>query len=151
MTDRPYTNDDLRAEAANQHANLTEDPDFLGIGEQMHGRVIESTVVDLEPETGEPLEMGRAWHHLSEDQFEAAQRKIHDLITGAADLSEWAVNLGADGLEPDGTLQLGVRGPNPGDPEQPVVRLHFAFPKGMSHDDRSHLLMRLSGAMAKAL
>ncbi|MFF7147535.1 hypothetical protein ACFZAO_05610 [Streptomyces griseoaurantiacus] len=145
MTDRPYTDDDLRAEAANQHANLTEDPDFLGIGEQMHGRVIESTVVDLEPETGEPLEMGRAWHHLSEDQFETAQRKIHDLITGAADLSEWAIDLGADGLKPDEHQLTWSAG------EQPIVRVHFAFHDGMSAESRDYLVTAVGEAVGEEM
>lgn len=77
MSDRPYTDDDLRAEAAHQHYNATTDPDFVGVGEQM------------DDET---------WRSLSEDDFDAAQRSIHDLINGAADTSEWAVNLGSFGL-----------------------------------------------------
>lgn len=77
MTDLPYTDTDLRAEAARQHAGLTEDPDYVGIGEQMDDEI---------------------WRGLSEDDYDAAQRSIHDLINGAADVSEWAVNLGAAGL-----------------------------------------------------
>ncbi|MGV2914464.1 hypothetical protein [Streptomyces alfalfae] len=33
MTETPYTDDDLRTEAARQHASLTDDPDFVGVGE----------------------------------------------------------------------------------------------------------------------
>ena len=49
MTDRPYTDDDLRAEAARQHAALTEDPDFMGVGEQMQDQEIESLLPPRRP------------------------------------------------------------------------------------------------------
>ncbi|MGW1300390.1 hypothetical protein ACWD5R_11340 [Streptomyces sp. NPDC002514] len=128
MTDRPYTDDDLRAEAARQHAALTEDPDFMGVGEQMDDQT---------------------WRSLSEDAYDAAQRSIHDLINGAADVSEWAVNLGADGLEPTGhTLQLGV---DPGDGDRPRIRLHFAFAPEMDDDARDRFVMELSKAIARNL
>lgn len=80
MTDRPYTDADLYAEAARQHAVLTEDPDFMGVGEQMDGDA--------------------TWGRLSEDDFELAQNRIADLIGDAADVSKWAVQLGAAGLTP---------------------------------------------------
>ena len=80
MTDRPYTDDDLRAEAARQHATLSEDPDFMGVGEQMEDRYIESTVVSQDPED-EPEELtGSTWSEaLDKDEYDAAQRAIHDL------------------------------------------------------------------------
>ncbi|MGW4028210.1 hypothetical protein ACWEFL_02640 [Streptomyces sp. NPDC004838] len=104
MPDTPYTEDDLRAEAARQHRDLTRDHDAMGVGEQMDGESIPSTVIDLEPETGEPLELCRAWSHLTDDDFDAAQRSIHGLITGAADTSAWAIALGATGLAPGPSL-----------------------------------------------
>jgi hypothetical protein len=94
VTDRPYTDDDLRAEAACQFATLTEDPEFMCVGEGMEDSIVAST----EPEGG------RTWGELlpykadGGEAYNAAQRKIHALINGAADVSEWAVNLGADGL-----------------------------------------------------
>lgn len=149
MADQPYTEDDLRAEAARQHAALTDDPDYMGVGEQMDGTPIPSTVTDLEPETGEPLEMSRAWSHLGDHDFDEAQRKIHDLINGAADVSAWAINLGADGLEPeDHTIQLGV---DPGNGDRPRVRLHFAFAPDMDDDARDRFVLRLSNAIAANL
>ena len=149
MSDRPYTDDDLRAEAARQHATLTDDPDYMGVGEQMDGTPIPSTVVDLEPETGEPLEMSRAWSHLGEHDFDEAQRKIHDLINGAADVSEWAINLSVDGLEPDGhTLQLGAKEAGDDDSEMPFVRLHFAFHPTATPDERDRFVMNLTKAIA---
>ncbi|MER8158123.1 hypothetical protein [Streptomyces sp. NPDC094472] len=141
-TETPYTEDDLRAEAAAQHAVLTEDPDFMGVGEQMDDDIVTSTETDGG---------GRTWSELlpyeadGGEAYNSAQRKVHDLIRGAADVSEWAVNLGADGLEPDGhTLQLGI---DPGDGDQPRVRLHFAFAPDMTDADRDRFVMRLGRAI----
>lgn len=101
MTNRPYTHNDLIAEAARQHAALTEDPDFMSVGEMMEDSMIESTAVDLEPETGIPAEMGVSWgQRLNGDDYNAAQRRIHDLIHKAANVSEWAVKLGIAELQP---------------------------------------------------
>ncbi|MGW5477633.1 hypothetical protein [Streptomyces sp. NPDC004008] len=149
MTDRPYTDDDLRAEAAHQHATLTEDPDYMGVGEQMDGRYVRYEVVDPEHGGLMPTPGVPQWNDLDEDQFDEAQRKIHDLINGAVCLSDWAINLGADGLEPAGhTFQLGV---DPGDGDRPRVRLHFAFAPDMDDDDRDRFVMELSKVIAQNL
>ncbi|MFC8985148.1 hypothetical protein [Streptomyces sp. NPDC057115] len=146
MTDRPYTEDDLRAEAARQHATLTEDPDFMGVGEQMDGSYVESTVIDEDPDF-QPE--GDTWDALAPHDFEAAQRKIHDLINGAADVSEWAVNLGADGLQPNGhTIQLGAKEAGDDDSEMPFVRMHFAFHPTATDDERDRFVMNLTKAIA---
>jgi hypothetical protein len=143
-TDLPYTEADLRSEAANQHAELTTDPDFVGVGESMQDTYVPSTVT--EPDPGQ--ETGSTWGELlpyeadGGDAFNAVQRKIHDLINGAADVSEWAVNLGADGLEPSSN----VLGMEAGD--TPIVRIHFAFHADMSEDARNQFVMRLGAAMA---
>src|SRR5690606_13017057 len=130
-------------------ATLTDDPDYMGVGEQMDGTLIPSTVVDLEPETGEPLEMGRAWSQLSDHDFDEAQRDIHDLINGAADVSEWAINLSVDGLEPDGhALQLGAKAAGDHDSEMPFVRLHFACHPTATPDERDRFVMNLTKAIA---
>ncbi|MGW3428927.1 hypothetical protein ACWDHW_13365 [Streptomyces melanosporofaciens] len=141
-TELPYTEDDLRAEAAAQHAVLTEDPDFMGVGEQMDDDIVEST---------ESTDGGRTWSQLlpfETDEGEAyntAQRKIHDLIRSAADVSEWAVNLGADGLEPSpNTLTLD------GD-DTPLVRLHLAFHPDMDEDARAGFTTALGRAVADAI
>ncbi|MER5984292.1 hypothetical protein [Streptomyces sp. NPDC001787] len=80
MSTAPYTDDDLRAEAARQRGTLTQDPDIMGVGEQMEGNL--------------------RWAELNQEQFRQAQQKIYDLINNAPDLSQWSVVLGADGLEP---------------------------------------------------
>ena len=128
MPDQPYTDEDLRAEAARQHANLTQDPDFMGIGERMDDEL---------------------WQSLTQDAFDVAQSSICDLITSAANLSEWAVNLGADGLEPDGhTIQLGV---DPDNGDKPQIRMHFAFAPDMEQADRDQFVLELSKVVLKNL
>jgi hypothetical protein len=122
VTDLPYTDDDLRIEAARQHVALTEAPDFMGVGKQMDDE---------------------EWRSLSADDFTDAQRRIHGLISSAADVSEWAVNLGADGLEPL--------------PEQltahtdygPWFRLHFAVRPDMPDDMRRALVEGVGVEIAK--
>lgn len=130
MTDRPYTDDDLRAEAARQHASLTEDPDFVGVGEQMQGQ-------EVTPDGGV------AWDDFREETFGAAQRSVHELITGAADVSEWAVNLGADGLQPLGE-QLTAH-----TQDGPWFRLHFAVRPDMPDGMRRALVEGVGHEIAK--
>lgn len=144
MTDRPYTDDDLRTEAARQHHILTEDPDFMGVGEMLDGRYVhyehDEATGCLMPPPGTPR-----WDEVSEADFEAAQREIHDLINGAANVSDWAVNLGADGLEPaEHSLTLD------GD-HKPIARIHFAFEPGMPEEMRTALVTGIATEIAKHL
>ncbi|MFJ6239827.1 hypothetical protein ACIQH0_37875 [Streptomyces griseus] len=144
MTEKPYTDDDLRAEAARQHYTATTDPDFMGIGEQMQDSPIESTTALVDNPVGPTW--GEA---LGDDEFEAAQRAIDDLLGQAVDVSDWAISLGADGLEPDDhTLQLGV---DPGSGDQPRVRMHFAFHPEMTSADRDSFVVELSKVVLRNL
>lgn len=134
-TPTPYTAADLRAEAARQHYELTRDPDYCGVGEQMEDKVIPSRQ-DSD---------GTEWDELGEGDFDTAQRTVHDLIDGAADVSAWAVDLGADGLEPSAnaiTLD--------GD-DKPLARIHFAFSPDMDEATRAAFAARLAHLMAGAL
>lgn len=132
MTERPYTDDDLRAEAARQHATLAEDPDFVGVGEAMEDR-------EVTPDGGVE------WGDFSDETYDAAQRSIHGLIVGAADVSEWAVNLGADGLVPyDGQLTLDGA-------DKPFARIHFAFDSGTPEEMRMALVQGVGSAIARYL
>lgn len=103
MTEKPYTDADLRTEAASQYHAATRDRDFMGIGEQMTDGI---------------------WRDLGVNDWDAARDKIGTLLTNAADVSEWAVALGAAELEPDG------RALNP----EPGVRIHFAFGPDVPED-----------------
>ncbi|RPK56154.1 hypothetical protein EES43_24240 [Streptomyces sp. ADI96-02] len=131
MTEKPYTNEDLRAEATRQHAALTKDPDFMGVGEQMEGR-------DVVPDGGV------AWNDFSDETHEAAQRSIHGLISGAADVSKWAVNLGADGLEPVGLI-LNIND----SVGEHRVRLHFAFAPDMDKATRNKVIDLVADAIRR--
>ncbi|MDV5145895.1 hypothetical protein R1T08_17185 [Streptomyces sp. SBC-4] len=139
MTNRPYTDEDLRAEAARQHATLTEDPDYVGVGEQMLDARVASTCSDDE-------EDGITWDEaLNCGEFDEPQRAIHSLIASAADVSEWAVELGTDGLVPyDGQLTLD------GD-DKPFARIHFAFAPDMPKEMRLALVEGVGVEIARHL
>jgi hypothetical protein len=124
MTDQPYTDEDLRAEAAHQHRILAADPDFMGIGEMMDGSEIDST--------------GTTWDQLGDGEFDAAQRAIDDLLGKAADVSDWAINLGADGLEPD-EEHVDIAG----------ARIHFAFDPSMPEEMRASVIAAVHAATAE--
>jgi len=136
MTD-PYTRDDLIAEAARQHKNLTEDPDFVGIGEQM-----EDATVASHPESLTWLEaLGDEGDWTP--QMETAQRAIDGLLNGAADTSMWAIALGADGLEPDTDRAVTIKAG-----ERPIARILIAFEPDMPEEQRDDLITGLAAAMA---
>lgn len=90
MTDHPYTDDDLRHEAARQHAEVLRAPDPLEVGDEMQGRPIASRAGDTHTVR---------WGQLSGDDFHNARNEIHQLLNGAVDVSRWAVNLGVCHLE----------------------------------------------------
>ena len=142
MPERPYNDDDLRAEAARQLVQSSWDPDLVSVGEQMADAEIESHLPPAEADGAE------GWHWdeaLDEDQFDEAQRAVHGLITSAADTSTWAVNLGADGLVPyDGQLTLD------GD-DKPFARIHFAFAPDMPEDMRMALVQGVGTEIARHL
>jgi len=117
MSTTPYTDDDLRAEAARQRA-LIQDPDFMGVGEQMEGNL--------------------RWAALNQEEFRQAQQKIHNLINKAADISQWAVDLGADGLEPlSETLN------------SPDFRIHIAARPDVPQKVRGALAESIGAAVAQ--
>ncbi|WP_018386403.1 hypothetical protein [Wenjunlia vitaminophila] len=136
MTDRPYTDDDLLAEAARQHRALPWGPWFDAVRREM---------------AGQPIREGATtWDDLPEAEFDAAHKRVFQMLLGAAHLSAWAVRLGADGLEPDEhTLQLAV-GPSDGESES-RVRVHFAFHPDMAAPARDQFVMNLAKGIAAVL
>lgn len=132
MTDRPYTDEDLRTEAARQMLLSVEDPDFMGIGERMEWTPIPSRPDDH-------------WDDLDREDFDKAQRAIDDLLGKAADVSEWAINLGADGLEPSDEHLITVNADN--GVERPIVRIHFAFEPGMPEEMRTAFVQGIGQAL----
>jgi hypothetical protein len=132
MTDHAYTPEDLRVEAARQHKTATEDPDFSGISDRMEGHKIASRGA-------------LQWDQLGENDFDAAQRAIDDLLSSAADVSEWAINLGADGLEPE-EHSMTVKSA-----ERPIVRVHFAFAPEVSERMREAFVTGIGEVAAHQL
>ncbi|MFJ9128896.1 hypothetical protein ACIRJS_32825 [Streptomyces sp. NPDC102340] len=141
MPDRPYTDDDLRAEAAYQHSTLTDDPDFLGVSERMQGSEIPGLMPPAEADGAE----GPHWDQLlDEDQFDQAHREIHDLINDAADTSRWAIDLGADNLVPSTEHEITL---NAG---RPIARILFAFESEMPEEARTDLVEGIGDAINEA-
>ncbi|MGY1579190.1 hypothetical protein [Streptomyces sp. MN13] len=147
-TDHPYTDDDLRAEAARQHATLTEDPDYMGVGERMEDAWVPSveTTEDGSARTWKQLLVTEDGDDEDYTAYGEAQEKIHALINGAADVSEWAIDLGADGLEPSADHAITINGNN-----RPIARIHFAFESDMPEEMRTALVEGLGEAIADAL
>lgn len=141
MTTRPYTTADLRHEAARQLA-AAADPGFTGVGERMRGARIASTVVDPDaPVTSR--DGGHTWDMLAREDWEAAQRAVAVLLDEAADVSDWAIALGADGLEPSGHhFDVGGDGK--------PVRVHLAFAEDMPEKARAGVAVMLAQLAAEA-
>ncbi len=126
MPDRPYTDDDLRAEAAREVKYTLDNVDTDGL--------LEASTYDLN---------GGRWYDLGEGDWRAALQGVDGLVEGAADVSEWAVNLGADGLEPlpEQMTAETDRGP--------LFRLHFAVRPDMSDEARRALVEGIAREIAK--
>ncbi|MGW3428012.1 hypothetical protein ACWDHW_08645 [Streptomyces melanosporofaciens] len=98
MTDHPYTNADLRATAAEVVATAIQEITPSEIADRMDRNYVQST----NPGDGN----GRTWAQLlnrgdlDTTEFLAARQQIDDLIRDAADVSEWAIQLGAAKLTP---------------------------------------------------
>jgi len=143
MTPPPLYNDaDLRTEAAICLLALSTTPDVADIRRWLPGAYVESHRED----DGS----GHTWGDLlDENGIGEVASKVHALIEGAPDVTRWAINLGADGLEPDHhTIQLGV---DPGDGDRPRIRMHFAFHPDMPDADRDHFVMALSKVVLRSL
>lgn len=128
MTETPYTDDDLRAEAARQIKYTLDNLDTDGL---------------LDASTYE-LGHGGRWEQLAEGDWRDALRRVDELVEGAADVSEWAVNLGADGLEPSAAHEITI------DAGRPIARVLFAFEPGMPEEMRTALVEGLSHALDDA-
>lgn len=134
MVEPPYTSADLHTEAARQHFELTQDPDHMGVGESMGTEAVPSTNRTLTWEQLLPYDADDG------GAYSTATDAIHDLINEAANLSSWAVELGADGLKPSETA-ITMSGD-----EQPVARIHLAFGPGISHEMQSGLIASINEA-----
>lgn len=134
MTERPYTDDDLRAEAARQ---------LSAHGPGTHPEQTYAAMLDARIESTSDTD-GPTWSEaLDVPELNTPANAIHALINGAADVSEWAVNLGADGLEPLFET-LSAQTDN-----GPWFRLHFAVRPDMPDDMRRALVEGIGMEIAK--
>jgi hypothetical protein len=129
MPHQPYSTNDLRVEAAHCREAISRPPTVDEIKRSLRGTYIDS-------HRTKEGEGGATWGDLLDEAgVTVVSRRIDNLITGAADVSAWAVNLGADGLEPiHGSLNIQDKA---GDDR---VRLHFAFAPDMDQATRKAVI-----------
>jgi hypothetical protein len=131
MTDQPYTEADLRAEAARQHQRSIEHPSYMGVRSHM-----------LDSATGDPE---ANWGPHNGIDFNIARERITDLRAGAADLSTWAVEMGADGLEPARhVVHINDKA------GEHRVRVHLAFAPDMAEETRREVIDLIADAIRTA-
>ena len=127
MTDRPYTDDQLTAHAV-----------WLL---KTHGDSLESLTI-----TETASDHGIDTSQWGGDEWDAYVEAVEKVIHAAPALTEWAIRLGADGLQPSDehviTLDAGPRS---------IARIHFAFEPGMDDDMCTALVEGIGAAMAKHL
>lgn len=147
MTDRPYTDDDLRAEAAGQLYYSGGDITRRNVGETMEDNWVPSLSTDDDDS------MVSWWELLDPGSgsgpYNEARDAIYKLIMHSADTARWAVDLGADGLEPTGNV-INI-GADTGTGDTPRVRLHFAFHPDMDDDARDGFVLNLSSKILRDL
>ncbi|MEW2164362.1 hypothetical protein AB0912_15420 [Streptomyces sp. NPDC007084] len=137
MTDRPYTDEDLRAEAGRALSALVHLPTV----EEIVASLRQSYIPHLHAD-GDLVTWGSV---LDEDELAEAARQIAERMIPAAPVGEWAVNLGADGLEPTAHVI------NLDSPDGPFVRLHLAIHPDMPEADRLRLHKGMRHAIITAV
>jgi len=125
----PYTDDDLRAEAARQYAEVLRAPDRLEVGDEMQGQPVPSRSGSVR------------WGELSDDDFHDAGNEVHELLDSAVDMSAWSVNLGARYLKTTTELAWG-RGGDAWD-----LAVQIAHRPGLSTELRDALTGAIRGAV----
>ncbi|MFF6781386.1 hypothetical protein [Streptomyces sp. NPDC012510] len=133
--DRPYTDEDLRAEAG------------LALDALVHLPTVEEIVTSLRQSyiphlhaDGDLVTWGGL---LDEDGITEAAHQIRERMVPAAPVGEWAIRLGADGLQPHArAIDIGW---NDG-PLQ--ARIHIAFPADTPDGEREQFVTDISNAIA---
>lgn len=136
-----YTADDLRHEAARQHrvlvSRFTASLDAGAVLGRMLDAPVQSTASDSDTLTWDEA--------LNCDQLDEPTGPISDLIRGAADVSEWAILLGADGLVPSTDHALGVTAD-----DRPIARVLFAYAPDVPDEARTALRQAIDAALDDA-
>ncbi len=138
MTETPYTDDDLRTEAGLALSALVHLPTVEEIATSLRDSYVPHLHADGDQTTWGDL--------LDHDGLTEAARQIHELMIPAAPVGEWAVRLGADGLEPSTehaiALDAGTR---------PIARIHFAFEPDMPKEMRISFVEGVGAEIHRAL
>jgi hypothetical protein len=145
MTELPYTEADLRYEAARQYAIFMDDPEFMSVGEMMEDSEVQSLAASVKAGGDDPYTYWGTllpYNHDDGNAYNKAQREIHSLITNAADLSEWAVEMGADDLRPE-RLPVDVKNVD----GITVMRAHFAFAPHISEAKKNALVSLIAAVL----
>lgn len=105
-----YTEEDIRVEAARQYKEILSDSGYTSVGERMDGE--------------------SRWRGLDDDDWDKAANAVEDRLDKVADLSRWAVDMGANGLQPSGDGVTAKAG------DVPRVQVHFAFAPDVNEEAR---------------
>ncbi|GAA3957032.1 hypothetical protein GCM10022384_07660 [Streptomyces marokkonensis] len=135
-TEHPYTDDDLRAEAGLALSALVHLPTVDEITTSLRSSYVPHLHADGDEATWGDL--------LDQDGLTEAARQIHELMIPAAPVGEWAVNLGADNLQPSTEHEITL---NAG---RPIARIHFAFEPDMPEEMRTDLVQGIGDAINEA-
>ncbi|GHI91703.1 hypothetical protein [Streptomyces olivaceus] len=137
MSEHPYTDTDLRTEAAICLLALSTTPGAADIRRWLTGAYVESRRADDHS--------GPTWDDLLTDgELNEVADRVRSLVESAADITQWAVNLGADNLQPSTEHEITL---NAG---QPIARIHFAFEPGMPEEMRTDLVEGIGDAINEA-
>lgn len=134
---RPYNDEDLRTEAGHALSALAHPPTAEEITTSLRHSYIPHLHADGNLATWGDL--------LDETELNQAARQIHERMILAAPVGPWAVNLGADGLEPTAHVI------NLDSPDGPFVRLHLAIHPDMPEADRLRLHAGLKRVITDAI
>lgn len=135
MTTTPYTDDDLRAQAALCQSALSTSPTVADILRWLPGAYVTGRSGDTWGDT------------LDNTGLTEAARRIHALVeragnaVGVLAAARWLIDFGADGLEAD-EHQIDIGGP-----DNPHVRVHFAFAPGLDDEQRADFVRLIASHM----
>lgn len=147
MSETPeYTEDDLKDAAATAYAALITDVERVRIGEL----IADDEVTSLAPQHAPADVEGVTWSGLLEGEgdetpeFWQAAERVHDLVTGAADIAPWAIGLGVDKLTPSyASVDIAFDG-------APGIRVLFALNSEIIPEEHhNRVVARLAAALAE--
>ncbi|MER5960597.1 hypothetical protein [Streptomyces sp. NPDC001893] len=127
MTDRPYTDADLRDQAVGLLQCISSPPTLDDVKQWLPAWIPSIRTED----SGREATWGGI---LDAAEMQTAADQINTLIEGAADTSAWAVRLGADALKPSTEHEIAIEA------GRPIARIHFAFEPDMPEDMRTGLV-----------